>query len=125
MLLEAIISASLKNLKNFYVGSLHLVIALWVSNRSIASFYANIIAVSLECAAGELGPIVSDDHVRDPEPVVDGLDELDCRLLVDLDQKGHFRPFGQFVDGDIKIPVPSDGPGEWPQYVQPPNSEWS
>jgi hypothetical protein len=30
---------------------------------------------------------------------------------------------GEFVDGDIEILVPSDGPGKWPQDVQPPNSE--
>jgi hypothetical protein len=58
--------------------------------------------------------------VWDPKPVDDGLDELDCRLLVDLDHRGHFRPVGEFVDGDIEVPVPSDGPGNWLQDVQPP-----
>jgi hypothetical protein len=78
----------------------------------------------LQCAIGELGHVVSDDLVQNPKPADDGLDELDCRLLVDLDHKGCFQPLGEFVDGDIEIPVPSDGLGEWPQDVQPPNSEW-
>jgi hypothetical protein len=78
----------------------------------------------LQCAIGELGHVVSDDPVQNPKPADDGLDELDCRLLVDLDHKGCFQPLGEFVDGDIEIPVPSDGLGEWPQDVQPPNSEW-
>jgi hypothetical protein len=38
--------------------------------------------------------------------------------------RGCFRPLGEFVDGDIEIPVPSDGPGEWSMDVQPLNSEW-
>jgi hypothetical protein len=90
MLLQAIISASLETLKDFCVGSLHSAIALWVSNGRIVDFYAKIFAVPLECAIGELGPVVSDDPIRDPKPVDDGLDKLDCRLLIDLDHKSRF-----------------------------------
>jgi hypothetical protein len=71
MLLQAIISASLETLKDFCVESLHLTIALWVSNGCIVDFYAKIFAVLLECTAGELGPIVSDDPIRDPKPTDD------------------------------------------------------
>jgi hypothetical protein len=77
----------------------------------------------LECAAGELGPIVSNDTIRDPKPADDGLEKLNCGLLIYLDHKGRFRSFGEFVDGNIEIPVASDGPGKWPQDVQPPNNE--
>jgi hypothetical protein len=55
---------------------------------------------------------VSDDPIQDPKPTDDGLDELDCKLLVDLEHRGRFRPLGEFVDGDIEIHVPSDDPGE-------------
>jgi hypothetical protein len=79
---------SLETLKDFYIGSLHLAIALWVSNGSIANFYAKIFAVPLECAAGELGPIISDDPVWDIKPIDD---ELECRLLVNLNHRGRFR----------------------------------
>jgi hypothetical protein len=112
MLLQAIISVSLDTLKDFYVGSLHLAIALSMSNGRIANFYAKIFAVLLESAAGELGPIVSDDPAWDPKPTDDGLDERDCRLLIDLDHKGCFRPLGEFVDDDIEIPIPLDGLGK-------------
>jgi hypothetical protein len=44
----------------------------------------------MECAASELGSIVSDVSVRDPKPADDGLDKLDCRLFVDLDNMGRF-----------------------------------
>jgi hypothetical protein len=94
-----------------------------VSNEHIANFYAKIFTVPLECTTGELGPILSDDHVQDPKPTNDGLDKLDCRLLVDLDHRGRFWPLDEFVDGDIEILVPSDNLREWTQDVQPPNSE--
>jgi hypothetical protein len=52
-----------------------------VSNGCIADFYAKIFIVPLECVAGELGPVVSDDPVWDPKPADDGLDKLDYGLL--------------------------------------------
>jgi hypothetical protein len=63
MLFQAFIGASLETLKDLCVGSLHLAIALWVSNGGIIDFYANIFTVPLECAAGELGPVVNDDPI--------------------------------------------------------------
>jgi hypothetical protein len=60
---QAIIGTSLETLKDFCVGSLHLVIALWVSNGGIADFYAKIFIVPLECVADELVPVVSDDPI--------------------------------------------------------------
>jgi hypothetical protein len=101
-----------------------LAITLWVSNESIANFYTKIFTLLLECTAGELRPIVKDDPIWVLKPADDGLDELDCRFLVDLDHRDRFQPLGEFVDGDIEISVPSDGPRKWPQDVQPPNSEW-
>jgi hypothetical protein len=91
-----------------------------MSNRHIVDLDAKILAVSLECTTGELGPVVSDDPVWDPKPTDDGLDELDCGLLVDLDHRGSFRPLGELVVGDIQIPKSSNGPGLWFQDVQPP-----
>jgi hypothetical protein len=77
----------------------------------------------LECAAGELGPIVSNDTIQDPKPADDGLEKLNYGLLVYLDHRGRFRSFGEFVYGNIEIPVASDSQGKWPQDVQPPNNE--
>jgi hypothetical protein len=74
----------------------------------------------LERTAGELGPVVGDDPIRDPKPADDGLDELDCGLLVDLDHRGCFRPPDELVDGDVQIPESFDSPGEWTQDVPPP-----
>jgi hypothetical protein len=83
-----------------------------MSNRRIADSDAKIFTVSLECAAGELGPIVGDDPIWDPKLVEDGLDKLDCGLLVHLDHRGCFRPLGELVDGDVYILESSDSPGD-------------
>jgi hypothetical protein len=63
MFLQAIISAGLETLKDFYVGSFDLSIALWVSNRLIANMDARIFAVFLEGTAGKLGPVIGYDPV--------------------------------------------------------------
>jgi hypothetical protein len=120
MLLQAVIRVCLEALEDFSIGSLNLSITLWMSNRYIVDLDAKILTVSLEHAVGELGPVVRDDPVRGPKPVDDGLDELNCGLLVDLDHRGCLRSFGELVDGDVHIPEPFDGPQEWAQDVQPP-----
>jgi hypothetical protein len=94
-----------------------------MSNSCIADLDAKVLIVSLEHDASKLGPVVSGDSVWDPEHAGDGLDELDSRLLVDFDHRGRFRPLGEFVDGDVEIPEPSDGPGKWSQDVHPLHSE--
>jgi hypothetical protein len=101
-----------ETLEDFSIGSLDLSITLWMSNKGIADLDAEILAVSMKCAAGELGPIVGDDLVQGLEPIDDGLYKLDYRLLVDLDHRGCFRALGDLVDGNIQIPETSDGPGE-------------
>jgi hypothetical protein len=119
MLLRAVIGVCLEALVDFSVGSLDLSITLWMSNRRITDLDAKILTVSLEHAIVELGPIVGDDPIRDPKPTGDGLDELDCGLLVDLDHMGCFQPLGELVDDDVQILESSDGPGERTQDVQP------
>jgi hypothetical protein len=49
-----------------------------VSNERIVNLDAKVFTVSLEGAADKLGFVVSYDHVRDPKPANDRLDELDC-----------------------------------------------
>jgi hypothetical protein len=73
---------------------------------------AKILAVSLEHAAGELRLVVGDDPVQDLKPVDDRLDELDCGLLIDLDQRGCFRSLSELVDDDVQTPKSSDDPEE-------------
>jgi hypothetical protein len=112
MLLQAIVGASLKALEYFCIGTLHMSIALWMRNRCIANLDGKIFAVPLEGTASKLGPIVGDDPVWDPKSAYDGLDEFYCGLLVDFDHWSCFWPRGEFVDGDVEEPVPSDGMGK-------------
>jgi hypothetical protein len=113
MLLQAVIGACLETLEDFSIGSLDLTITLWMSNVRIADLDAKILTVSLKRVAGELGPVVGDDPVWDPKPTHDGLDKLDCELLVDLNHRGCFWLLGELVDGDVQISESSDSPGEW------------
>jgi hypothetical protein len=55
----------------FSICSLDLSIALWMCNRCVANLDAEVLAVFLKRVAGELGPIVGDDLVWDPEPADD------------------------------------------------------
>jgi hypothetical protein len=116
--------AHLETLEDFYIGSLYLAIALWMSNRRVVDLDDKVLAVPLECTTGKLGPVVSDDFVRDPKPTDDGLYKLDCGLLVDFDHWGRFWPLGELIDGDVEILVPSDDLGKWSQHVLPPHSKW-
>jgi hypothetical protein len=72
-----------------------------MSNRHITDLDAKFLAVFLKRATGELGPVIGDDGVRDPKPVDDGLDKLDCGLLIDLDHNGCFRPLAELDDDDV------------------------
>jgi hypothetical protein len=101
MLLQAIIGAHLETLEDFSIGSFNQPVALRMCNRGIADLNAKVLTESLKCTAGELGPIVSNDPVWDLEPVDDGLDKLDCELLLDPDHRGCFRPLCELVDGDV------------------------
>jgi hypothetical protein len=123
MLLQAIVGVSIKALEYFFIGMLHLAIALWMSNKRVANLDAKIFAIPLEGTASKLGPIVGDDPVWNPKSAYDGLDEFHCRLLIDFDHWSCFRPLGEFVDGDVEEPVPSDGAGKWPHDVQRSHSE--
>jgi hypothetical protein len=77
MFFQAIIGAGLETLEDFCIGPFNLAVALWMSNRHIANLDAKVFAVSLEGVASKLGPIASNDSVRDPKPVDDSLDALD------------------------------------------------
>jgi hypothetical protein len=112
MLLQVVIGACLDALEDFSIGSLNLSITFLMRNRCISDLDAKILAVSLERAGGELGPVVSDDPIQDSKPANNRLHALDCKLLFDLNHRGCFRALGELVDGDIQIPESSDGPRE-------------
>ena len=51
--------------------------------------------------ACKLGAVLCDDLVRDSETAHQASDKLDGGLRRDLPDRFHFRPLGEFVDGDI------------------------
>jgi hypothetical protein len=53
------------------IGPLDLSIALWMHNRCIADLDAEVFTVPLKHPNGELGLVVSGDHVQDPKPADD------------------------------------------------------
>jgi hypothetical protein len=63
MFLHVVIGACFETLEDFSIGSLDLLITLWMSNGCIADLDANILTVSLKRAVGELGPVVGDDPI--------------------------------------------------------------
>jgi hypothetical protein len=69
MLLQAVIGACLETPKYFCIDPLDLSIALWMCNRCKIDLDAEVFAVLLKHPAGELGPIISYDPVRDSKPV--------------------------------------------------------
>jgi hypothetical protein len=71
MLLQAVIVACLENPEYYYIGSLDLSIAIWMRNRCIANFDAEVFTVLLEHPVGDLRAVVSDDPIRDPNPIDD------------------------------------------------------
>jgi hypothetical protein len=73
--------------------------------------------VTLEGTTGKLGLVVSYDSVQDPKPIDNRLDELDCWLFVDLDNRGCFWPLSEFIDGDVELLLPYNSTGERPQDV--------
>jgi hypothetical protein len=85
MLLQTIVGVSLKALEYFCIGTLHLPIALCMSNRCVANLDAKIFAVPLEGTASKLGPSVGDDPIWDSKSAYDGLDEFHRGLLGDFD----------------------------------------
>jgi hypothetical protein len=119
MLLQAVVGACLETPKYFSVVSLNLSIALWIDDRCVTDLDVKVFIVLLKQSASELGPMVSDDTVLYPEPIDDLIDKLDSRFLVDLDYRSCFWPLCELVDGDIHVPISSDGPGERSRMSSP------
>jgi hypothetical protein len=62
-----------------------------------------ILAKIQEFSAGELGPVVGDDGVRDPEAMDDVGEERHRLLGPDAVQRSDLDPLGEFVDGDQQV----------------------
>jgi hypothetical protein len=122
MLFQAVIGVCLESSKDFCVCPLRLVVALGMSHRRKAELGADALAIQLETC--KLGPVVRNDTAWDPESADDRFEEGNNSTLGDADHRGGLRPLRELVDGDEEETVPTDGPGEWSQDIQPPYGEW-
>jgi hypothetical protein len=68
MFLKVIVGTNLEPPEDLSISLLHLAIASGMCHRNETELDANVLAVLLEVLALELGPIVGDNPVRDPEP---------------------------------------------------------
>jgi hypothetical protein len=68
MLFEIIVGANLEPPEYLSISPLYLAIASGMCHRSEAELDADVLAVLLKVLALELGPVVGDDSVWDPEP---------------------------------------------------------
>jgi hypothetical protein len=68
MLFKIVEGANLEPPEYLSISSLHLAIASGMCHRSETELNADVLAVLLKVLALELGPVVGDDSVQDPEP---------------------------------------------------------
>jgi hypothetical protein len=68
MLFKIVVGANLEPPEYLSISPFHLAIASGMSYRSEAELDADVLAVLLKVLALEVGPVVGDDSVRDPEP---------------------------------------------------------
>ena len=69
----------------------------------------------------EVGPIVCDDAIGNPEAIYDGLDEIDCCSGSQTCDGYCFNSLGEFVDCHQEMCVPSlGGFSEWPDHIKSP-----
>jgi hypothetical protein len=71
MLFQAVIGACLETPEYFSTGSLNLSAVLWMRNGCVADLDAEVLTIFLKHFTSDLGPIVSDDSIWDPEPIDD------------------------------------------------------
>jgi hypothetical protein len=68
MFLKVVVDVNFEPPEDLNISLLHLAIASGVCHRSKTELDAEVLAVLLKVLALELGPIVSDNPVGDPEP---------------------------------------------------------
>jgi hypothetical protein len=68
MLFKILVGTDLEPPEYLSISPLYLAIGFGVCHRSEAELDADVLVVLLKVLALELGPIVGDDSVRDPEP---------------------------------------------------------
>ena len=84
------------------IGTLHLPVRLWVCHSRPVHTYVEAIAERQEFLACELGAVVGDDRVWDPEPEDDVGEEQNCLLGFDLADGSSLDPLGNLSTATSK-----------------------
>jgi hypothetical protein len=82
-----------------------------------------ILAEVQELSAGELGAVVGDDGLRDPEAMDDVGEEWHRLFRPDAVQGPDLDPLGEFIDGDQEVRVAPGGLLQGADEVQTPYSK--
>ena len=95
-----------------------------MSNGCKADVDPSFLAELHELSRGEVGAIISDDAVRDPEPAGDHFEEVDsCSGSLVCDWY-RFDPLSELVDRDEQVRVVAVSRfGQWTNHVKPPLGE--
>jgi hypothetical protein len=80
---------------------------------------AVIIIVCPKERASKLGAIVNDDMFWGSKSIGDLLQKLDCKVIVNLDDRHGLGPLDKLVDGDVEVLVATNSLREKPQDVKP------
>src|SRR6185312_626332 len=105
------------------IGTLHLPVRLWVCHSRPVHTYVEAVAERQEFLACELGAVVGDDRIRDPEPKDDVGEEQNRLLGFDLADVSSLDPLGEFVDRHQQV---GEAPGrllQWTDEVQSPHGK--
>ena len=74
-----------------------MAVRLWVCHSRPILMYVEVVAEPQELLSHELGAVIYDDRIWDPEPVDYVGEELHGLLGLDLDDRSRLDPFGELV----------------------------
>jgi hypothetical protein len=80
MLIVCPVQPFLQSIKDHTVHPLSLPVSPWVRHQNILDNYASVVADVLEIVAGERGPQVGNDVVRQAKAVDNFIEQLSCLL---------------------------------------------
>ena len=87
----------LEALEDHAIGTLHLPIRLWVHHSRPVHAYMVAVTERQELLARELGAVVGDDRIRDPEPEDNISEEQNSLLGLCLADGSSLDPLGELV----------------------------
>ena len=98
MFVESVEDARLESLEDHDIGAFDLTVSSWMSDQSPVDSDAVSITEVQELLFGEVGPVVSDNTVRNTELVDDVEEKFDCLFRVEIGDGLGLYPLGELVD---------------------------